>query len=102
MERFDDKPYDCIVFDEIFMCDIQTLTRIKNYCQNNPNKIIVGTGDCNQLPPVNFCLNQVEYKSYYEECLNIILPNEIYFNIPKRVKKNQTDTEILQDKKVSY
>jgi len=30
MERFNDNPYDCIVFDEIYMCDIQMLTRIKN------------------------------------------------------------------------
>ena len=96
MERFNDKPYDCIVFDEIYMCDIQMLTRIKNYCQNNPDKIIVGTGDCNQLPPVNYCLNQVNYKEYYEECLNIIFPNEIYFNIPKRVK-SQSDIDKLQD-----
>ena len=33
MERFNDKPYDCIVFDEIFRCDIQRLTRIKKYCK---------------------------------------------------------------------
>jgi hypothetical protein len=72
------------------------LTRIKNYCKNNPDKIIVGTGDCNQLPPVNYCLNQVDYKEYYEECLNIMFPNEIYFNIPKRVK-SQSDIDKLQD-----
>ena len=64
MERFDDTPYNCIVFDEIYMCNIDMLTRIKHYCENNPDKIIVGTGDCNQLPPVNFYLNQVEYKTF--------------------------------------
>jgi len=94
--RFDASPYDCIVFDEVYMCDIQMLTRIKHYCDNNPDKVIVATADCNQLPPVNYILNQVEYKDYYEECLNIIFPNEIYLNICKRLK-NESDFNKLKD-----
>ena len=53
MAKFDDSPYDTIVFDEIFFYNIRNLTRIKTYCENNPEKIIIATGDTNQLETID-------------------------------------------------
>ena len=33
MAKFDDSPYDTVVFDEIFFYNIRNLTRMKRYCE---------------------------------------------------------------------
>ena len=38
MAKFDDSPYDVIVFDEIYFANVRMLARIKRYADNNPNK----------------------------------------------------------------
>ena len=38
LKRFDDSPYDTIVFDEIYFHDIRKLARIKHYCEKHPEK----------------------------------------------------------------
>jgi hypothetical protein len=42
-------PYDTIVFDEIFFSSIRKLARIKRYCDEHPDKIVIATGDTSQL-----------------------------------------------------
>ena len=49
MAKFDDSPFDTIVFDEIFFCSVRKLARIKRYCDEHPEKIVIATGDTNQL-----------------------------------------------------
>ncbi len=60
MNKFDDSAYDSMVFDEIYFGDIQKMARIKNYCDANPGKIIIATGDTSQLQPINELSNQFE------------------------------------------
>jgi len=43
MAKFDDGPYDTIVFDEIFFSSIRKLARIKRYCDEHPEKIVIAT-----------------------------------------------------------
>ena len=45
MSKFDNIGYNTIVFDEIFFCSVRNLARIKRYCENNPDKTVVATGD---------------------------------------------------------
>ena len=52
MKRIHDSPYDVIVFDEIYFANITMLARIKRYSENNPNKIIIATGDTCQLETI--------------------------------------------------
>ena len=40
MSKFDDKPYDVIVFDEIYFASVRMLAKIKRYNELNPDKII--------------------------------------------------------------
>ena len=49
MAKFDDSPFDTIVFDEIFFSCVRKLARIKRYCEERPEKIVIATGDTNQL-----------------------------------------------------
>ena len=57
MARFDDSPYDSVVFDEIFFASIRKLARIKNYADKHPEKIIIATGDTNQLETIDIVSN---------------------------------------------
>ena len=36
MAKFDDSGYDTIVFDEILLCCVRKLMRIKRYCERHP------------------------------------------------------------------
>jgi hypothetical protein len=74
MSKFDDSPYDVIVFDEIYFANVQMLAKIKRYCESNPNKIILATGDTNQLETVDLVSNQLDYETYMDHCFNTIFP----------------------------
>ena len=43
-KRFNSSEYDTVVFDEIFFASIRNLTRIKRFCDENLDKIIIATG----------------------------------------------------------
>jgi hypothetical protein len=45
MKKFNADEYDTIVFDEIFFNNVKILARISNYVKNNPENIIIATGD---------------------------------------------------------
>ena len=78
MTKFDDSGFDTIVFDEIYMSDLQKLTRIKKYCDENPDTIIIATGDTSQLEPINSLSNQFDYDYYSDHCINQIFKFEIF------------------------
>jgi ATP-dependent exoDNAse (exonuclease V) alpha subunit len=69
--------YDVIVFDEICLVDLTFLSRIRNFCNNNADKIIVATGDTKQLKPINAISNcHEDQKAYRNHCINTIFPNK--------------------------
>ena len=95
MSKFDDSAYDVIVFDEIYFANVQMLAKIKRYTENNPNKIILATGDTNQLETIDLISNQIDYETYTDHCINTIFPNNITLHENKRLK-TQEDKEILR------
>ena len=68
--KFDDSSYNVIAFDEILFSDVSNLRRIKNYVDNNTTKIVIATGDTDQLKPIESYSNTKEYKPYANECVN--------------------------------
>ena len=87
MSKFDASDYDVVVFDEIYFSDIQKLSKIKQYSDTYPDKILVATGDVSQLEPINALTNTQDYDAYADQCINIIFPYEIYLLENKRLKK---------------
>ena len=53
LTKVDSSQFDVIVFDEIYFVDIYKLSKIKNFVDNNQDKIIIATGDTAQLEPIN-------------------------------------------------
>ena len=50
---FDPSCYDVVIFDEIFMVNMNILNRIKLFCLKNTDKIRIATGDTKQLQPID-------------------------------------------------
>jgi hypothetical protein len=95
MKQFNASEYDTIVFDEIFFNNVKILARIYNYVKNNPDKIIIATGDTQQLPPIEDITNQFDYKTYLNYCADQIFTHQIYLQDIKRIKDpEQKDTAI--------
>jgi hypothetical protein len=85
MAKFDDSDYDVIVFDEIYFYSIGMLQKIRRYCENNTDKIILATGDMNQLEPIE-CMGNNINTDYLDSCIDVIFPYEVYLQENKRLK----------------
>jgi hypothetical protein len=96
MSKFDSSAYDVVVFDEIYFSCIKKLAKIKQYCDLNPDKIIIATGDTQQLEPIEKLSNQINYDEYADHCVNSIFNHEIYLTIPKRVKSDEDKLKMKQ------
>lgn len=96
MSKFDSSDYDVIVFDEVYLSCIKKLTKIKQYCDSHPEKIIIATGDTKQLEPIEKLSNQIDYDEYADHCVNAIFNYEIFLEIPKRVKSDEDKLKLKQ------
>jgi len=70
ISKFDDRPYDVIVFDEIYFANVRMLARIKRYSEQNPGKIVLATGDTNQLETIDLVSDQIDYETYMDHCID--------------------------------
>ena len=57
LPKYDYEAFDVICFDEVYMCNMYMLHNVRLFCLNNPDKIIIGTGDIKQLPSVEDITN---------------------------------------------
>jgi len=90
-KEFNIDEYDIICFDEIAKHSIDRLKRIDEFMKANPNKWIIGAGDCNQINPIGFTGDS----SYLDSCLNIMFPNQILLKVIKRTR-NDNDREKIK------
>ena len=49
LPQFDYSNYDIIVFDEIYMCNLYVLDKVRQFINSNPDKMVIATGDVKQL-----------------------------------------------------
>ena len=87
--KFDDGSYDTIVFDEIFFSSVRKLAKIKRYCDEHPAKIVIATGDTNQLECIDCVTNQRDYDEYYDRCADLNFPDSVCFAENKRLMVQQ-------------
>ena len=67
--------------------------------KNNQNKIILATGDVDQLESIDMVSNVKNYEEYINHCINCIFPYEIFLKENKRLK---TDEDKLKLKNLKY
>ena len=97
--KFDASGYDVIVFDEIYFANIRMLARVKAYCEANPDKIIIATGDTAQLECIDLISNNMDYDKYMDHCIDTIFPHNIHLMINKRLKNEEDKITLAQFKK---
>ena len=95
ISKLDDRPYDVIVFDEIYFANVRMLARVKWYSEQNPGKIVLATGDTNQLETIDLVSDQIDYETYMDHCIDAIFPTGITLKENKRLK-TQADKDTLR------
>ncbi len=70
------------------------LAKIKRYSESNPNKIMLATGDTNQLETIDLVSNQIDSEIYTDHCFNTIFPNSVMLRENKRLR-TKADKETL-------
>ena len=88
-KEYDYSDVDVLVFDEIYFNSIPILVRIKELVDNNKDKIIIATGDTNQLPSVSEVSNTKDYQTYVDDCINQIFKYYIELKICKRLNTEE-------------
>ena len=88
---YDYSGYKVIVFDEIYMASPYILNKIRAFCENNPNLIIIGAGDVKQLPSIEPYTNCQNVEEYVDSCIDIIFKHNIFLKICKRVGDKDTE-----------
>ncbi len=96
MLKFDDSAYNVIIFDELYFSNVAMLGHIKRYTESNPDKIILGTGDKDQLEPMGDMTNNKDLVSYMEHCILTIFPNYIILKEIKRLKKEEQKQKLMR------
>ena len=82
--------YNVIVFDEIYMSNMFVLNKVRQFALNHPEKIIIGTGDTKQLPPIQDLTNTQYHETYADNCIDIIFKHNIFLKVCKRVGGKDT------------
>jgi len=78
--------YDIVIFDEIFLCTIDNLERMRQLMEKYQDKQFYATGDEYQLPPIENHLNVPNKKEYYKAAVATLFPNQITLKENKRCK----------------
>ena len=73
MTKFDSSSY-CIIFDEIYFYNVSNLSKVLHFMKNNKDKIILATGDVDQLESIDIVSNVKKYEEYINSCINCIFP----------------------------
>ena len=85
LPQFDYSSFDIIVFDEIYMSNLYVLDKVGQLIKNNPDKIVIATGDVKQLQGVEIMTNCQNLATYFDNCLDKILKYNIFLTACKRV-----------------
>ena len=96
LEKCDYTGVDVIVFDEIYFHNPAKWVLIWNFCIDNPDIIVVATGDTNQLKNPERVSDVFKFEDYANHCIDLIFENNIKLYECKRLK-NEEDRKKLYD-----
>ena len=85
LPQLDYSSFDIIVFDEIYMSNLYVLDKVGQFIKNNPDKIVIATGDVKQLQGLEVMTNCQNPATYIDNCLDIIFKYNIFLTVCKRV-----------------
>ena len=102
LDKFDYSDYDVIVFDEIYFHNVGKWALIWNFCKNNPDKIILATGDTKQLKNPENISNTINFEKYADHCIDLIFKNNIMLYECKRLKTEEDRNKLKDIKRLIF
>ena len=97
MSEYDVSEYDCIVFDELALCDIEMLGLVYRYMNNHKQKKFYATADTNQNKPIKYNINNINnFSEYHQKCLYMLFPNVVMLKENKRLKNKEDRDKLKQ------
>ena len=101
LPAFDHSAYDVICFDEIYFNPYRILARIGKFIEENKhNKIIIATGDTNQLPTIEPLSNTRPFEECADEYVKIMFKYEIFLKECKRLKSEEDKLKLKNIKMI--
>ena len=102
LPAFDYSPFNVVVFDEVYMSNLYVLDKVRRFIKENPDIIVIGTGDVKQLQGVEVMTNCQNPATYIDNCLDIIFKYNIFLTVCKRVgakdsEEGDRNTEIINN-----
>ena len=85
LPAFDYSPFNVVVFDEVYMSNLYVLDKVRRLIQENPDIIVIGTGDVKQLQGVEVMTNCQDPAVYIDNCIDIVFEYNIFLQVCKRV-----------------
>ena len=100
VKKYDISEYDNIVFDEIFMYPLYTLSKINYFMKQNKDKNILATGDKNQLKAIgdNLYNNINDYEQYKDRAIKRMFKYYVNLKIIKRLKSDDDVKRMIKYK----
>jgi hypothetical protein len=71
------------------------LAKVKRYSELNPDKIVLATGDTDQLESIDLISDSINHDTYMNHCIDTIFPNSVLLKENKRLR-GSADKVILQ------
>eukprot|EP00438_Fugacium_kawagutii_P019097 Skav234725 [mRNA] locus=scaffold634:457313:460261:+ [translate_table: standard] len=102
LEKFDYSDCDVIVFDEIYFHSVGKLALIWDFVRNNPDKIVVATGDTKQLKNPEVLSNVFKFEEYANHCIDLIFKNNIMLYECKRLKSEEDRQKLYDIKNIIF
>ena len=78
-------PFNVVVFDEVYMSNLYVLDKVRRFIKENPDIIVIGTGDVKQLQGVEVMTNCQNPAVYIDNCIDIVFKYNIFLQVCKRV-----------------
>ena len=85
LPAFDYSPFNVVVFDEVYMSNLYILEKVRRFIKENPDIIVIGTGDVKQLQGVEVMTNCQNPAVYIDNCIDIVFIYNIFLEVCKRV-----------------
>ena len=85
LPAFDYSPFDVVAFDEFYMSNLYVLDKVRRFIKENPDIIVIGTGDVKQLQGVEVMTNCQNPAAYIDNCIDIVFKYNVFLEVCKRV-----------------
>ena len=91
-----------VFFYEIYFHNVGKWALIWNFCKNNPDKIILATGDTKQLKNPETISNTINFEKYADHCIGLVFKNCIMLCECKRLKAEEDRNKLKEIKRLNF